>query len=154
MSAPYSFTIHALTSADVDRMRALLKVFGEAFEDTPTYCGAQPSAAYLERLLGSEHFIALAALEGDEVVGGLAAYELKKFEQERSEIYIYDLAVAEAHRRRGVATALIDELKRIAATRGAWVIFVQADQGDDPAIALYTKFGEREDVLHFDIPPA
>jgi len=32
------------------------------------------------------------------------------------------------------------------------VIFVQADLGDAPAIALYTKLGAREDVLHFDIP--
>jgi aminoglycoside 3-N-acetyltransferase I len=31
---------------------------------------------------------------------------------------------------------------------------VQADHGDDPAIALYEKLGVREDVLHFDIPPA
>jgi aminoglycoside 3-N-acetyltransferase I len=30
--------------------------------------------------------------------------------------------------------------------------YVQADQGDNPAIALYTKLGVREDVLHFDIP--
>jgi aminoglycoside 3-N-acetyltransferase I len=30
-------------------------------------------------------------------------------------------------------------------------MFVQADLGDDPAIALYTKLGSREDVLHFDI---
>jgi aminoglycoside 3-N-acetyltransferase I len=34
------------------------------------------------------------------------------------------------------------------------VIFVQADHGDAPAIALYAKLGTREDVLHFDIPPA
>jgi hypothetical protein len=34
------------------------------------------------------------------------------------------------------------------------VIYVQADLGDDPAIALYTKLGVREDVLHFDIPIA
>jgi aminoglycoside 3-N-acetyltransferase I len=38
-------------------------------------------------------------------VGGLIAYELEKFERARSELYIYDLAVAEDHRRRGVATA-------------------------------------------------
>lgn len=31
-----------------------------------------------------------------EAVGGLAAYELKKFEQARSEIHLYDLAVAVA----------------------------------------------------------
>lgn len=92
-------------------------------------------------------------MEGGDVVGGIAAYELQKFEQERSEIYIYDLAVAAAHRRRGIATALIDELKLIAAARGAWVIFVQADLVDEPAIALYAKLGVREDVLHFDIAP-
>jgi len=42
-------------------------------------------------------------------------------------------------------------LKPIVAARGAWVIFVQADHGDEPAIALYSKLGQREDVLHFDI---
>jgi aminoglycoside 3-N-acetyltransferase I len=31
------------------------------------------------------------------------------------------------------------------------VIFVQADLQDEPAIALYSKLGSREDVLHFDI---
>lgn len=30
---------------------------------------------------------------------------------------------------------------------------VQADHGDDAAIALYTQLGVREDVLHFDIAP-
>lgn len=32
------------------------------------------------------------------------------------------------------------------------MIYVQADRGDDPAIALYDKLGAREGVLHFDIP--
>ncbi len=87
------------------------------------------------------------------MVGGIAAYELMKFEQERSEFYIYDLAVSAAHRREGIATKLIEELKKVAGMRGAYVIFVQADTGveDGPAIALYTKLGTRADVLHFDI---
>jgi aminoglycoside 3-N-acetyltransferase I len=143
--------IRQLTTDDVDVMRALLRVFGQVFEQEETYARAQPGTPYLERLLGSDNFMALAALEDGSVVGGLAAYELRKFEQERSEIYIYDLAVLEGHRRRGIATALIDELKRIAGARGAYVIFVQADHGDDAAIALYTKLGAGEDVLHFDI---
>ena len=96
----------------------------------------------------------MAASCDGKVIGGLAAYVLPKFEQARSELYIYDLAVDEVHRRRGVATALIAELRRIAADRGVYVIFVQADHGDEPAIALYTKLGVREDVLHFDIAPA
>ncbi|HYE38358.1 MAG TPA: AAC(3)-I family aminoglycoside N-acetyltransferase [Ramlibacter sp.] len=133
-------------------MDGLLTLFGEAFEDRETYGARRPGPAYLRRLLDSGTFIPLVAVQDDdEVVGGLAAYELPKFEQERSEIYIYDLAVAAAHRRKGIATALIERLRSIAAERGAWVIFVQADPGDDPAIALYTRLGAREDVLHFDI---
>lgn len=147
-------SVRALDRNNAASMRALLTMFGRAFDDVPTYSGAQPRTAYLERLLASETFIALAASKGDEMVGGIAAYVLPKFEQERSEIYIYDLAVAELHRRQGIATALIVELKRMASLRGAYVIFVQADLGDDPAIALYTKLGAREDVLHFDIEPA
>ena len=75
-------------------------------------------------------------------------------ESRRSEIYIYDLAVDDRHRRRGVATALIESLQDIAAERRADILFVQADYGDDPAIALYEKMGTREEVLHFDIPVA
>ena len=132
-------------------MEGLLTTFGEAFDERATYNDARPSHDYLQALLAADYFIALAALHGDTVVGGLTAYQLRKFEQARSEIYIYDLAVAAAHRRRGIATALIVELRKIAAAREAYVIFVQADYGDDPAIALYTKVGAREDVLHFDI---
>lgn len=142
-----------LGSGDVADMRALLRVFGEAFADPSTYTAKQPDDNYLSTLLGSDAFIALVAEAGGDIVGGLAAYELKKFEQLRSEIYIYDLAVLERHRRAGIATALIERLQGVATERGAWVIFVQADHGDDPAIALYTKLGAREDVLHFDIPP-
>jgi aminoglycoside 3-N-acetyltransferase I len=40
----------------------------------------------------------------------------------------------------------------MAAARAAYVIFVQADLADVPAIKLYTKLGIREDVSHFDIP--
>ncbi len=144
-------TIRQLTAEDVAPMRALLQTFGDAFDDANTYRGNQPDDGYLQRLLGGDSFIAVAAFDEDTVVGGLAAYELRKFEQQRSEVYIYDLAVAESHRRRGIAAAAIHELQRIAAARGAYVIFVQADLGDDPAIALYTKLGTREDVLHFDI---
>jgi aminoglycoside 3-N-acetyltransferase I len=153
VSVAAGVTLHHLGRDDQTLMRALLTTFGDAFNEADTYSRNQPSADYLEHLLGSDYFIALAALKDGEVVGGIAAYELRKFEQERSEIYIYDLAVSSRHRREGIATALLHELQKLAARRGAYVIFVQADRGDKPAIALYSKLGIREDVLHFDIAP-
>ena len=147
-----AFQVHILGPADTDLFEQMLSMFGDAFDDVETYDGARPSHDYLAGLLGRDTFIAVAAIADGAVVGGLAAYVLDKFERERCEIYIYDLAVAETHRRQGIATALIATLQKEATRRGAYVIFVQADHGDDPAIALYAKLGRREDVLHFDIP--
>ena len=139
--------------ADLDLLKQMLELFAEVFDDYTAYQEKIASDAYLESRLRDDSFIALAAVSDGKVVGALAAYVLKKFEQERSEIYIYDLGVIEACRRRGVATGLINELRTIARDIGSYVIFVQADTGDDPAIKLYESLGMREDVHHFDIIP-
>lgn len=149
MSAPVS--VRRLAPSDVASLEALSTLFSDAFDEPDTYTGQRPSAEYLRTLLADDTFIALVAVRGTEIIGGIVAYELRKFEQERSEVYLYDLAVAEAHRRQGIAERLIRALEAVAAACGAYVVFVQADHGDDPAIALYSKLGTREDVLHFDI---
>ncbi|MGI9205682.1 MAG: AAC(3)-I family aminoglycoside N-acetyltransferase [Woeseiaceae bacterium] len=151
-AASQAVIVQRLDIKNLDLMGALLTMFGEAFDESATYNEARPDGDYFEKLFENENFVALVAMKEAQVVDGLIAYELQKFEQARSEIYIYDLAVATEHRREGIATTLIDDLRKIAAARGAYVIFVQADRGDDPAIALYSKLGTREDVLHFDIP--
>ena len=150
---PETVDVRVLKADDAALARDMLNLFGREFEDEGTYSQKQPEDRYLQRLLSSDTFVAIVAQVGNRVVGGLAGYVLPKFEQARSEFYIYDLAVDSDYRRRGVATTLIERLKRLASTRGIYVIFVQADHGDDPAIALYTKLGIREDVLHFDIAP-
>lgn len=145
------YSLRRLGADDVGLARLLNAMFGAAFGEPDTYEGEPPSEAYLAELLAKDHVVALAALADGEVAGGLFAYELDKLERARREIYIYDLAVAEPHRRRGIATALIERCRRIAAERGAWVVYVQADYEDGPAVALYEKLGRREEVLHFDI---
>jgi aminoglycoside 3-N-acetyltransferase I len=46
-------------------------MFGEAVGEIATYTGNRPSPTYLERLLSSDYFMALAALKGDKIVGGM-----------------------------------------------------------------------------------
>jgi len=145
------YSYRRLTCADVSLLKDLLRVFGEAFDEIDTYQRSAPSDDYLSRLLTKQHFIAVVAMNGSEVVGGLAAYELDKFEQDRREIYIYDLAVIKRHRRRGVATGLIGKLRKIASEQNVYVIFVQADTEDGPAIALYESLGTKGTAYHFDI---
>lgn len=140
-----------LGSSEVDALKELLAVFGEAFFEIETYQTAVPNDQYLKDFLSKLHTIVFVAIKKGNVVGGLVAYQFDKFEQDRREIYIYDLAVSEGYRRKGVATGLITELRTEAKRRNAYVIFVQADKGDEPAIRLYESLGTREEVYHFDI---
>src|SRR5262245_28168505 len=126
--------LRVLGPDDVAYMESMLSLFGRAFDDPDNYDRSRPDPGYLAGLLGSPNFIAVAAIQDGAVVGGLAAYVLPKYEQARSEIYIYDLAVDEPFRRRGIATGLINKLRSIAGERGAWVIYVQADRDDAPAV--------------------
>jgi aminoglycoside 3-N-acetyltransferase I len=148
-----SYTYRQLCAEDVQTLKQLLRVFADAFEDWDAYQRAVPQDEYLRSLLAKPYFIALVAVVGDKVVGGLAAYVLEKFEQERREIYIYDLAVQELHRRKGIATKLVNELRHVAHDRSAYVIYVQADKLDDAAIKLYQSLGTKKGVFHFDIAP-
>ena len=142
--------VRRLGSQDVVLMQAANRLFADVFGEDG-YHGPPAGPDHLEKLLADDKFIALAAYVDGEMSGAIAAYELVKFEAERSEIYIYDLAVIERYRRQGVATALIAAVQEIGRDKGAWVVFVQADPPDEPAVALYDKLGTREEVLHFDI---
>ncbi|MCG9875992.1 MAG: GNAT family N-acetyltransferase [Leptospiraceae bacterium] len=150
--------IKLLDKSSVEYLKELNVLFSHAFDDQENYQKFSPSDNYLNKLLSKEDILCYVALEKLEnqtqreiLVGGLVAYVLEKFEQERKEIYIYDLAVDERFRRKGIARSLINALKVKAKEISASVIYVQADYGDDPAIQLYTSMGVKEKVLHFDI---
>jgi aminoglycoside 3-N-acetyltransferase I len=140
-----------LGPGDTALYRQLNAAFAAAFDDE-AYRAAPPDEAYVARVLGLPHVIVLAARVDGAVVGGLVAYQLDKFEQDRREIYIYDLAVLEAQRRKGIARSLIQVLQRLASDRGAYVIFVQAGLDDAPAIALYRSLGVEATAHHYDVP--
>lgn len=68
------------------RSRRRCACLPEVFEDPASYLGAQPGEAYADKLLANPGFILLTAHVESVLVGALAAYELIKFEQERSEV--------------------------------------------------------------------
>lgn len=152
------------TPQDLTLMRAVNQLFAEVFaewdpQEREIYSQNPPSDSYLTKLLENPDFFVVVVVDENstpdykptKVIGALTAYVFHKYEQERSEIYIYDLAVYRRYRRRGIATALIKHLYKEAARLGVYVIFVQADQGDEPAIKLYESLGTKEEVLHFDL---
>lgn len=82
------YSYHCLGTTDVALIKQMLKMLGEAFGEMATYQDAVPDDAYLASLLAKPHFIALAATEGGEAVGGLAAYVLDKFERAQGDAHL------------------------------------------------------------------
>ena len=69
-------------------------------------------------------------------------------------LYIDSLATEDGHRRRGVATALLERADRIAARGGFPVIAVTAGTDNDAALALYQRAGFRVTERREAAPPA
>lgn len=99
------------------------------------------SDAYLDRLLARPDVRAFAALEGDRVVGGLRAHVLPMTTSERSEVFLYDIAVVPAQQRLGIGRALVDALRAMAAAEGIDVVWVPADNEDTHALDFYRALG-------------
>ena len=99
----------------------------DVFEEDVGGAGGGPiTDEYLDRLLGQDSFWAFTAFAGSEIVGGLTAHTLAMTRSASSEVFIYDLAVRADHRRHGVGSRLIDELRHRASAAGIRVVFRRA----------------------------
>lgn len=137
--------IARLTEQDVPKLQKLNELFGEVFEDADNYRSHPPRSEYLADFLAQRQNIVLVAEHDGQIVGGLVAYCLTKFEQERKEVYLYDLAVSADHQRQGVGKMLMNELRATAKSLGAYIVFVQADEGDE-AVAFYESLQPVENL--------
>jgi aminoglycoside 3-N-acetyltransferase I len=135
-----------LETADRDLARSLFSLMAEVFEE-----GRQPlSDDYLARLLADPDFWVLAAFDGEQLVGGLTAHTLPMSRTETPELFVYDIAVREAHQRRGFGRGLMQELLNAAAAAGIDQMFVAADDEDAHAIDFYRALGGvASAVTHF-----
>ncbi len=148
--------VRRLGAGDLVAFRAMNHLFADVFGELENYSHRQPDDAYAESLLERSEVLLLIAEEEGRVTGAIGGYILPKFEQQRSELFIYDLAVAKDRRREGIASAMIETCRAIARSEGCWTIFVQADvfPEDEPARALYRRFAREEiKAHHFDIAP-
>lgn len=99
------------------------------------------SNEYLQDMLGRDDFHVIVALEGDKVIGGVTSYEMKMFKRETTEMFLYEIEVAEEYRRQGIAKALIEHLINICREKGIVEMFVGTERGNLPANRLYETTG-------------
>lgn len=147
-----SYRIERLGTSHAPVARELFALFRKVFDDADTGASDLPDSAYIGDVLAKEGVVVLVALVGDRVVGGLTAYELIGYMKKEKEAYLYDLAVLEEFRRRGIARSLVTALRDYGRERGIRTIFVEANVEDADAVDFYRSLdAEVEDVKHFNI---
>jgi aminoglycoside 3-N-acetyltransferase I len=100
-----------------------------------------------EALLADPRALMLVAFDGGRPVGFVLAHELLRRHGDRSKLFVYEVDVAESHRRRGIASSLLARLADLARERGIGVGFVLAEPQNGPANALYRSGGGATDML-------
>jgi ribosomal protein S18 acetylase RimI-like enzyme len=92
------------------------------------------------RFLEDERHHLLLGYVDDRPAGFLSAVEVFHPDK-RGELFLNEVAVIEGARRRGVARALVDQLKQIGHERGCASMWVLTDEDNAAAMQLYRSTG-------------
>jgi ribosomal protein S18 acetylase RimI-like enzyme len=124
-----SIEIRRMTAGDVETVLAAGALF-----DHP------PRREWTERFLRSPDHHLIIAFDGERAVGFVSSVETTHPDK-GTEMFVYELGVDESHRRRGVATALLDDLRRTAVAAGCFGMWVGTEPDNVAAIATYRSAG-------------
>jgi ribosomal protein S18 acetylase RimI-like enzyme len=102
----------------------------------------RPSPEAVDAYLGDPRNVLFLAYEGDAPVGFLRGTELNQLKSKRKQMFLYEIAVEEAHRKQGVGTELIYALLRHCRERNFEEMFVFTDDPQNLAAErLYRSTG-------------
>ena len=114
--------------------------FGEAFDNEVL---SDETSRFLD---DDRHHLVLAYVH-DRPAGFASAVEVFHPDK-RCELFLNEIAVMEGGRRRGVARAIIQELKLVGRERECVSMWVLTDEGNTPATSLYRSTGGHWDGNH------
>lgn len=139
--------INRLKEKDLESMKGLVTLFNEVFEEYQSVA----SAKQLSKLLANPDFHAIVAQKDGLIIGGMTAYEMHGYYSDKSELYIYDIAVKTEIQNQGIGKKLLDYLKFYAKENSISSIFVEAHSEDEQAVKFYeSAMGKSEKVDHFN----
>jgi len=97
-------------------------------------------------LADESHHLLVAYIDGA-AAGFVSGVEMTHPDK-GTEMLVYELAVEERYRRRGVGRGLLEELKSIAHGRGCYGMWVLTDDSNEAALATYTSAGAVREGEH------
>jgi ribosomal protein S18 acetylase RimI-like enzyme len=99
-----------------------------------------PRSDAVNRFLTDPNHHLLIAYSGDVPAGFVSGVEVTHPDK-GTEMFLYELAVDEAHRRQGIGTALVEAIRDLARERGCYGMWVLTDDDNAAAGATYRKAG-------------
>jgi ribosomal protein S18 acetylase RimI-like enzyme len=99
-----------------------------------------PRSDAVNRFLTDPNHHLLIAYSGDVPAGFVSGVEVTHPDK-GTEMFLYELAVDEAHRRQGIGTALVQALGDVARNQGCYGMWVLTGDDNAPAGATYRKAG-------------
>ncbi|HYP41817.1 MAG TPA: GNAT family N-acetyltransferase, partial [Chloroflexia bacterium] len=79
------------------------------------------------------------------VVGYLSAFGFPAIDDDCTQVYLYDIVVDEQHRRKGIGSRMIAELKRLCKEDGADHIWVGTSLENEPAQKTFEGTGAHKE---------
>lgn len=140
--------IRTVKTTDIDDFTSLIKIFEEVFEwENFTI----PKSKHLQRLLDDSNFLVFVGKVDKKIVGGLTAYVLHRYDNEKPSAYIYDIAVITDFQRKGIGKLLIATLNDYCIKKEFSEVFVQAETADMQAVNFYktTPISSELKATHF-----
>jgi ribosomal protein S18 acetylase RimI-like enzyme len=125
---------------------AAVRVIEELKFQMDEVVGESVDPEYMRTFLADDRHYFIVAYLGDEPVGYVFGYRLCRFDGRNPLMFLYEVAVAERHRRLGIGCALVEELKRLAKADGCGKMFVPTNRSNEAAMALYRATGGEEGI--------
>lgn len=92
-----------------------------------------------KQMLLEERDYYIIACNGDNPVGWIIGYTLKRFHGD--DMFLYEIDVKEEYQKQGIASMLIEKLKQIAIQNNCVEMWVPTNKSNTPAMRLYQKTG-------------
>ncbi len=128
-------------------IRAILPGEGAQIVDAGHLFDTPPELAVAERFLVTPGHHLLMAFEDGAPAGFVSGVELTHPDK-GTEMFLYELAVDEAFRHRGIGRALVTALREIARQRSCYDLWVLTDADNDAALGTYRATGTTDESSH------
>lgn len=104
------------------------------------------NADSMRKFLSRPENILIVGTDGDAVLGFLLGYFMDRVDRDQRMVCLYEIEVAESHRRLGIGSHMIRALTEICAGERVAKVWTVTHRSNQPAVSFYSNTGAEADI--------